>query len=168
MLLMTFGTTLVHGIFSFIRRSKYQCDKRNLKSSSNETNPAEQNMHQMKSIKRNNMCNVRITQQCGGIRVTTAIMEKQQHFPCADKPTRCNTSYEWSSLSINWLYMFRTIASPSSGASSHKLYNALQASLAVAWMGEWRLARRVLVEKLRKTMQFKVLGVDERIILEKI
>ena len=26
---------------------------------------------------------------------------------------------------INWLYMFRTITSPSSGASSHKLYNAL-------------------------------------------
>ena len=35
--------------------------------------------------------------------------------------------------------MFRTITSPSSGASSHKPYNALvcscyQASLAVAWM----------------------------------
>ena len=58
---------------------------------------------------------------------------------CVDKPTRCNTSYEWPLLSINWLYMFRTITSPSSGASSHKLYNALvyscyQASLAVAWM----------------------------------
>ena len=60
-------------------------------------------------------------------------------FQCVDKPTRCNTSYEWSLLSINWLYMFRTITSPSSGASSHKLYNALvcscyQASLAVACM----------------------------------
>ena len=43
-------------------------------------------------------------------------------FQCVDKPTRCNTSYEWSLLSINWLYMFRTITSPSSGASSHKLY----------------------------------------------
>ena len=31
-----------------------------------------------------------------------------------DKPTRCNTSYEWSLFSINWLYMFRTITSPSS------------------------------------------------------
>ena len=30
--------------------------------------------------------------------------------------------------------MFRTITSPSSGASSHELYNALQVSLAVAWM----------------------------------
>ena len=53
------------------------------------------------------------------------------------KPTRCNTSNEWSLLFINWLYMFRTITSPSSGASSHKLYSALvcscyQASLAVA------------------------------------
>ena len=60
-------------------------------------------------------------------------------FRCVDKPTRCNTSYEWSLLSINWLYIFRTITSPSSAASSHKLYNALvcscyQASLAVAWM----------------------------------
>ena len=33
---------------------------------------------------------------------------------CVDKPTRCNTSYEWSLLSINWLYMFRTITSPPS------------------------------------------------------
>ena len=53
-----------------------------------------------------------------------------------DKLTRCNTSYEWSLLFIIWLYMFRTITSPSSGASSRKLYNALvcschQASLAV-------------------------------------
>ena len=59
---------------------------------------------------------------------------------CVDKPTRCNTSYGWSLLSINWLYMFQTITSPSSGASSHKLYNA---SLAVAWMyihGTARLA----------------------------
>ena len=58
---------------------------------------------------------------------------------CVDKPTRCNTSYEWSLLPINWLYMFRTITSPSSGASSHELYSALvrscyQASLAVAWI----------------------------------
>ena len=57
-------------------------------------------------------------------------------FQCVDKPTRCSTSYEWSLLSINWLYTFQTITSPSSGASSHKLYNALvrscyQASLAV-------------------------------------
>ena len=42
-------------------------------------------------------------------------------------------------LSINWLYMFLTITSPSSGASSHKLYNSLvcscyQASLALVWM----------------------------------
>ena len=51
---------------------------------------------------------------------------------CADKPTRCNTSYEWYLLFIIWFNMFRTITSPSSGASSHKLYNALQASLAVA------------------------------------
>ena len=55
-------------------------------------------------------------------------------FQCVDKPTRCNTYYEWSLLSINWLYMFRTISSPSSGASSHKLYNTLQASLTVVWM----------------------------------
>ena len=60
-------------------------------------------------------------------------------FQCVDKPTRFNTSYECPSLSINWLYMFRTTTSPSSGASSHKLYNALvrscyQASLAGAWM----------------------------------
>ena len=53
---------------------------------------------------------------------------------CVDEPTRCNTSYELSLFSIILLYMFRTITSPSSGASSHKLYNALQASLAVAWM----------------------------------
>ena len=46
-------------------------------------------------------------------------------FQCVDKPTRCNTSYEWSLLSIIWLYLYRTINSPSSGASSHKLYNAL-------------------------------------------
>ena len=44
-------------------------------------------------------------------------------FQCVDKPTRCNTSYEWSLLTINWLYMFRTITSPSPGASSHELYN---------------------------------------------
>ena len=50
-------------------------------------------------------------------------------FPrCVDKPTRCNTSYEWSSLSIIWIYMSRTITSPSSVASSHKLYNALVCS----------------------------------------
>ena len=49
-------------------------------------------------------------------------------FQCVDKPTRCNTSYEWSLLSIIWLYMFRIITSPSSGASSHKLYNALVCS----------------------------------------
>ena len=55
-------------------------------------------------------------------------------FQCVDKPTICNTFYEWSLLSINWLYIFRTITSPSSGASSHKLYKALQASVAVAWM----------------------------------
>ena len=30
--------------------------------------------------------------------------------------------------------MFRTITGPSPGASSHKLYKALQASLAVVWM----------------------------------
>ena len=30
--------------------------------------------------------------------------------------------------------MFRTITSPSLGASSYKLYNALQASVAVEWM----------------------------------
>ena len=30
-------------------------------------------------------------------------------FQCVDKPKRCNTSYEWSLLSINWLYMFRTV-----------------------------------------------------------
>ena len=58
-------------------------------------------------------------------------------FQCVNKPTRCNISYEWSLLSINWLYMFRTITSPSSGASSHKLCNALvcscyQASLAAS------------------------------------
>ena len=46
-------------------------------------------------------------------------------YQCVDKPTRCNTSYEWSLLSINWLHMFRTITSPSSGASSHTVYNAL-------------------------------------------
>ena len=60
-------------------------------------------------------------------------------FQCVDKPTRCNTSYEWSLLSIIWLYMFRTITSPPSGDSSHKLYDALvcscyQASLAVVRM----------------------------------
>ena len=47
---------------------------------------------------------------------------------CVDKPTRCNTSYEWSLFFIIWLYMFRTITSPSSGVSSHKLYNALARS----------------------------------------
>ena len=26
-------------------------------------------------------------------------------FQCVDKPTRCNTSYEWSLLSVNWLYI---------------------------------------------------------------
>ena len=46
-------------------------------------------------------------------------------FQCVDKTKRCNTFYEWSLLFIIWLYMFRTITSPSSGASSHKLYNAL-------------------------------------------
>ena len=51
---------------------------------------------------------------------------------CIDKPTRCNTSYEWSLLFINRLCMFRTITSPSSGASSHKLYNASQTSLAAS------------------------------------
>ena len=60
-------------------------------------------------------------------------------FQYVDKPTRCNTCYEWILLSTNWLYMFRTITSPTSGASSHKLYNGLvcscyQTSLAVAWM----------------------------------
>ena len=49
-------------------------------------------------------------------------------FQCVDKPKRRNTSYEWSLLSINWLYMFRTITSPLSGASSHKLYNTLVCS----------------------------------------
>ena len=49
-------------------------------------------------------------------------------FQCVDKPTRCNTSYEWSLLFIIWLYMFRTITSPSSGTSSHKVYNALVCS----------------------------------------
>ena len=49
-------------------------------------------------------------------------------FRCVDKPTRCNTSYEWSLLSINWLYMFLTTTSPSSGVSSLKLYNALVCS----------------------------------------
>ena len=80
-------------------------------------------------------------------------------FQCVDKPTRCNTSYDWSLLSIIWLYIFRTIASPSPGASSHKLYNSLvrscyQASLAVAWMynnsrliGDWRRATAVPVYK---------------------
>ena len=47
------------------------------------------------------------------------------HIAMCRWPTRYNTSYEWSLLSIIWLYMFRTITSPSSGASSHKLYNAL-------------------------------------------
>ena len=61
------------------------------------------------------------------------------YLQCVDKPTRCNTSYEWSLLSINRLHMFRTITSPSSGASSHKLYNVLvcscyQVSLALVWM----------------------------------
>ena len=46
-------------------------------------------------------------------------------FQCVDKPTRCNTSYEWSLLSINWLCMFRTVTSPSSRASSHKMCKAL-------------------------------------------
>ena len=50
---------------------------------------------------------------------------------CVDKPTRCNTSYEWSLSFIIWLYMFRTITSPSSGASSHKLYNALLTLIAL-------------------------------------
>ena len=56
-------------------------------------------------------------------------------FQCVDKPTRCNTSYEWSLLSIIWLYTFRTITSPTSGASSHTLYNALVCSCYQAmWM----------------------------------
>ena len=46
-------------------------------------------------------------------------------FQCVDKLKRCDTSYEWSLLSIIWLYMFRTITWPSSGVSSYKLYNAL-------------------------------------------
>ena len=54
---------------------------------------------------------------------------------CVDKATRYNTSYEWSLFATIWLYMFRTVTSSSSGASSHKVYNALvhscyQASLA--------------------------------------
>ena len=40
-------------------------------------------------------------------------------FQCVDKPTRCNAPYEWSLLSINWLYMFWTITSPSSGTPSN-------------------------------------------------
>ena len=53
---------------------------------------------------------------------------KNEKLQCVDKPTRCNTSYELSLFSIIWLYMFGTITSPSSGASSHKLYNALVCS----------------------------------------
>ena len=58
---------------------------------------------------------------------------------CVDKPTKCTDSNEWSLFLIIWLYMFRTVTSLSSGASSHKPYNALvrscyQAGLAVAWM----------------------------------
>ena len=49
-------------------------------------------------------------------------------FQCVDKPTRCSTSYEWSLLFIIWLYMFRTITSPSSRSSSRELYNALVCS----------------------------------------
>ena len=45
-------------------------------------------------------------------------------WQCVYKPTRCNGSYEWSLFSIIWLYMFRTIASPSSGAPSNKPCNA--------------------------------------------
>ena len=41
-----------------------------------------------------------------------AVTSCNQH--CVHKPTRCNTSYEWSVLFIIWLYMFRTITSPSS------------------------------------------------------
>ena len=77
-------------------------------------------------------------------------------FQCVGKRTRCNTSYERSLLSINWLYMFRTITSPSSGTSSHKLYNALvcsccQASLGVATA---RLAKHFHVLCWKSSMDF--------------
>ena len=49
-------------------------------------------------------------------------------FRCVDKPTRCSASYERTLLSTDWPYMFWTITSPSSGASSHKLFNALVCS----------------------------------------
>ena len=73
------------------------------------------------------------------VKVELSHKRKTFQTQCVDKPTRYNSSYEWSLLSINWLYIFLTISSLSSRASSHKLYNALvcscyQESLAVAWM----------------------------------
>ena len=56
---------------------------------------------------------------------------------CVDKPIRCTNSYKWYLFFIVWLYMFRTITSPSSGAPSSKLYHVfgkfVQASLAATW-----------------------------------
>ena len=59
---------------------------------------------------------------------------------CVDKSTKCTNSYKQSLLFIIWLYMFRTITSPSPGASSDKPYNSLvcscyQASLTAALVG---------------------------------
>ena len=83
---------------------------------------------------------LRFTRHSAHIPVVSAgkmVSDKKSWKECVDKPTRCKTSYEWSLFSIIWLYMFRTITSPLSGASSHKLYNALvrscyQTSLAAA------------------------------------
>ena len=84
-------------------------------------------------------CSVFLTQQRNMTAEFLTLYVPCIMFQCVDKPTRCNTSYEWSLLFIIWLYMFRIITSSSSGASSHELYNVLvcscyQASLAVAWI----------------------------------
>ena len=72
-------------------------------------------------------CNVAGT-RTAGVLIGTQIYWGEANKQCVDKPTRCNTSYEWSLFSIMWLYIFRTITSPSTGASSRKLYNALVCS----------------------------------------
>ena len=58
---------------------------------------------------------------------------------CVDKQTRFTNYYKLYLFFIVWLYMFRTITSPLSGASSSKLYNTsvcscYQESVAVAWI----------------------------------
>ena len=56
--------------------------------------------------------------------VYALVAVKNPYIHCVDKPTRCTDSYKWSLFFNVLLYMFRTIACPSSGAPSSKLYHA--------------------------------------------